>query len=187
MGAPVMEIILAAILKRFTSDNQGADLSSFRYVIYEANVRYGYEWLIHILNIIPGFSAPGFHGLASETFKVVHGSYRGTAPPSIWGSMYYNWGFVGTICWSFFLGIMIRTVYLNFNRYKVNTVSVHYFAFLFFTLGSWFADGPQYLFNGVFNELIAINWFLSFHVSKKNFVLSNDVNVLNRKVSDHVR
>ena len=82
---------------------------------------------------------------------------------------------------------MFRTVYLNFKRYNVNTVSIHYFAFLFFTLGSWFADGPQYLFNGGFIELIAINWFLSYQVSKKNFVLSNDVNVLNRKVSDHVR
>lgn len=179
--------IRGAVVNRFIFDNQGADLSSFRHVIYGSGVKYGYEWLMNLLNIIPGFSSPGFHGLASETFKAIYGSYRGTAPPSIWGSMYYNWGFVGTVFWSFLLGILFRMVYLQFKKYNINTRSIHYFAFLFFTLGSWFADGPQYLFNGGFLELIAVSWFLSIHATKNDYEIPNYSNSLNRRVSKYVR
>lgn len=141
---------LSALAVRIFSDNQTSAVVGFRYV-YEQPIQFGGEWLTDILGILPG----EFKGsdLANRIHAIIYGSDRGTAPVSLWGSVYHNWGWFGIFVFPPFLAFAYSGVSRAFlGRRDRSTLEVAGCAFAFYIFAAWIASGPMQLIN---NGLVA--------------------------------
>ncbi|WP_082517592.1 oligosaccharide repeat unit polymerase [Variovorax sp. Root318D1] len=141
---------LEALAVRLFSDNQISALVGFRY-IYEQAVQFGGEWLTDILGILPG----EYKGsdLANRVHALLYGSDRGTSPVSLWGSVYYNWGWFGIFLFPPVLSFAYCIISKRFlKRTNHTSLEIAGYAFLFYILGAWIASGPMQLVN---NGLVA--------------------------------
>lgn len=133
------------IIKRILIDQQYPQVIGFRY-IYNQDIAYGYDWLIMLRNLLP-FEVE-YVPISKIIFSVIYGSTRGTAPISIWASIYYNFGWFGSIT----MPIIIVFIY-NFihNRYVIKrqkTIMLTLcYAYVCIILGTWIAEGPAYVLN----------------------------------------
>lgn len=135
-----------ALAVRIFNDNQYAAVVGYRY-IYDQDVQYGAEWLTDILGILPG---PSYRGsdLPNRIHAIIYGSDRGTAPVSMWGSVFHNWGWIGVVFFPILLAKFYSWLSRSFLRLKSLTIlSVSGYAYLFFIFGGWVASGPMQLIN----------------------------------------
>jgi len=137
--------VLGEIGKRLFIDNQESGLIGFRYV-YDLPVQYGAEWGTAILGAVPG---SGSHGssLSNKIFEVMFGTSRGTAPLSIWGSVWYNWGASGLVIFPIILGSVFRLLPNSLIKGHKSLFRVLIYAALTIYLGTWIVDGPTTLLN----------------------------------------
>lgn len=141
---------LEALAVRLFSDNQASALIGFRYIHTQA-VQFGAEWLTDILGILPG----EYKGsdLANRIHAIIYGTDRGTAPVSLWGSVYYNWGWVGIILFPPLLSFVYCVISKRFlKRVRLSSLEIAGYAFYFYILGTWIVSGPMQLVN---NGLVA--------------------------------
>jgi len=68
--------------------NPFSGLEAFRYT-ERLPTAWGKEWLEDLSGVLPG---RGGSTLANQVFKTLYGTDRGTAPASLWGGIYYNFG-----------------------------------------------------------------------------------------------
>ena len=130
---------------RLFSDNQTSALVGFRY-IYDQTVQFGAEWLTDILGILPG----EYKGsdLANRVHALLYGSDRGTSPVSLWGSVYYNWGWFGILLFPPLLSFVYCVISKRFlKRPNYTSLEIAGYAFSFYILGAWIASGPMQLVN----------------------------------------
>ena len=137
-------ILLKHMLQRFTTDNQISSVIGFRY-IYDQPVQYGREWLNSIISLLPGIRNPV--PLASEIFYLMFGTTRGTAPPSIWGSVWYNFGWIGIATIPFIMGFLYQALYIRFMAGKRGLFRILIYSVMVVLLGLWRAGGPDSLAN----------------------------------------
>lgn len=158
--------LLDALLVRVFQDNQSSAVVGFRYV-YDLPIQYGQEWMTDILGILPSMKGSD---LANRIHAIIYVSDRGTAPVSLWGSVYHNWGWFGVIIFPVFLSFFYSYISYRFLIEKNKTVFfVAVYAFIFYLLGSWIASGPMQLINnGIVTALI-----LLFVISKYNKVFNS--------------
>jgi oligosaccharide repeat unit polymerase len=141
VGALGMEVV-----DRFSSGNQVAAIDGFRY-IYEQPLHYGLgEWVYAFTGIIPGHER--HVGLASELFRQAYGSTQGTAPASIWGGAWYEFGLGGVLGLAFILGVLYHGVYASLCRGEKTLGRLLTYAALTQILGMWAAGGPEFVFYG---------------------------------------
>ena len=76
---------------------------------YKQPTQDGADWKSSLLGILPG-AGDAKVGLAHQVFAMVYGTPRGTAPPSIWGSVYYNFGWPGLILTPILLAICYQVI-----------------------------------------------------------------------------
>ena len=134
----------AEIWKRGMEDQQGSAINGFRY-IYSLPITNGREWLDGIGGLLPG---PGGSSLASEIFETVYGSTRGTMPPSLWGSIYHNFGFIGAVvAVPILVGILVWISEFVVREGARNTIEIVGFAGVTACFGMWAAGDPMFLFN----------------------------------------
>jgi Zn-dependent protease with chaperone function len=90
----------------------------------------------------------------------MYGSLRGTAPPSLWGSAYYNLGFGGTVVFAGVLGVAFALVSASFrDRKTLNLVQAVGMAGITMTLGLWTTEGPAtVLNNGIVVFVLLLVW-----------------------------
>lgn len=129
---------------RVFKDQQASAVAGFRY-IYEQPVQWGREWAQGMTGILPG--SPG-SDLSSRIYAGLYGSDRGTAPPSIWGSLYHNFGWVGVAV----LPALLALVFVGVSRKATtprerNTLELIGIAGVFTTIGFWAAGSPETLLN----------------------------------------
>jgi oligosaccharide repeat unit polymerase len=136
--------ILNSVIERFTSNNQRASVIGFRY-IYSLDVQFGQDWLNSFTSLLPG-QGSGIN-IANEIFYIFYNSYRGTSPPSLWGSTWYNFGFLGCIIFACLLGYIYQYVYLRFINKKTTLFRNIYYSGVFIVLGTWIAGGPTTILN----------------------------------------
>lgn len=151
-----------AILQRIFIDNQNASIVAFRYV-KTLPTQYGQDWLNMLIDLLPGKNS--YLPLANRVNAIIYGgSTRGTAPPCIWTSTFYNWGYLGTIIFPIVLGYF----YQNFTKkyyYSVKTkVNIFLFTFMSITLGFWVVDSPIALFNDGFISLSILYLLLNYTI-----------------------
>ena len=138
--------LFSALIVRIFNDNQYSAVVGFGYV-YDQSVQFGAEWLTDFLGILPGDDFRGSN-LANKIHAVIYGSERGTAPVSMWGSVFYNWGWFGIAVFPLVLSAIYVVVSRGFLKNRRLTIfSAAGYSYLFFVLGGWVASGPMQLIN----------------------------------------
>jgi oligosaccharide repeat unit polymerase len=132
------------LIRRVAVDNQEAAVVGFRY-IYSRDIEIGREWRQSFVGLLPGSRGSD---LSNRIFAELYGSTRGTAPPSIWGSIYHNFGLLGILFAPGILAIVYGSVtYYGTRPRRRNTMELIGVAGMFATMGFWAAGDPMYLLN----------------------------------------
>lgn len=134
------------LARRIFVDNQQTGIAGFEYT-RTAPIQWGTEWGGSLLDLLPGVTNPT-QTLSSQVFRYLYGDSRGTAPPSMWGSVYYNFGWLGIVVGPMLLAVLYRKLTLfGLNRGSLDSLEAMGMAGVFAILGTWIAGGPDYLFN----------------------------------------
>jgi len=146
-NAQVSDRVLAAInefLRRIFRDQQEAAVVGFRYV-YQMPVQWGREWWEGLVGILPGQAGSD---LSHQIHALMYGDDRGTAPLSIWGSVYHNFGWVGAVMFPPVLALAVVMVSrLAAASMQPSSMRLIGIAGVSTTLGFWAAGPPDTLLN----------------------------------------
>ncbi|SCL32734.1 oligosaccharide repeat unit polymerase [Micromonospora nigra] len=144
------------LVDRFVHDNQASGIAAFNYTSM-LPVRNGGEWLEGLLSILPGHRGST---LSSEIFYTVYWSTRGTSPPSLWGSIHYNFDTVGLIFLAVLFGVLLQILtQRSLRRGRYNSLQLVGFAGITVVLGTWIAGGIETPMNvGLFSYLGLWYW-----------------------------
>lgn len=132
----------AAILDRVFHDNQVSAIAGWRYV-YQMPIQFGRDWLMMLKDILPGKN--DYLPLSRQIFSLFYGTTRGTAPPCIWTSVYYNWGIIGILYIPLIMGFIYKKI--ETNRHIRNPIELVLYVAMSVLLGTWIADSPMSLIN----------------------------------------
>ncbi|WP_144389517.1 hypothetical protein [Pigmentiphaga sp. NML080357] len=140
-------------LRRIFFAQQWAGLEAFRY-IYDRPIVWFHEWAESIAGILPGNRGST---LANEIHNVMFGSFGGTAPPTVFGSAYYNGGFLGIVLFFSAAGFLYTGIYARFLSGPRTASRAMTYGAIFFYLTTYFVGSPKYLFdNGVITLLVLL-------------------------------
>lgn len=151
-----------ALIDRFTSDNQYCAVIGFRY-IFEHPVQWGKDWFLMAKDILPGKS--DYVPLETIIFEIIYGSRRGTSPPCVWGSVYYNFGMLGIMVFPVLLGGIYQYLYSRLYQYPVTTLRIVLYSGLWVVCGMWIASSPVYFFNQGGISIVILMYLL--HIDRK--------------------
>lgn len=153
-GMQRLAILFEQLIFRFTGSNQISAVAGFRYT-YGLPTQNGREWFESLVGLLPGVSGSD---LDNRIFATLYGgSTRGTSPPSLWGSIYHNFGVVGCFVLAIIIAlILIKISSLALDAEKLNTIQAMGLAGMSVVFGVWIAGAPVYL----FNIGIVIYWLL---------------------------
>lgn len=137
---------LQGLIYRIFDSNQYSAVVGFRYVD-RLEIQYGYEWLVALKGLIPGIKGSD---LSNRVFNEIFGGFRGTAPLSVWGSAYHNFGFLGTLVLGFLIGFVYTKIYLRYLKGVSSIIRTCVYSAVFVFLFTWIAGAPsQLLINGL--------------------------------------
>lgn len=142
------------LIYRIFASNQLSSVVGFQYIYEYKDIALGADWLQSLKGIIPGQTGSR---ISNEIHYVLFRSDRGTAPLSIWGSYYYNFGFIGSCIGAFLMGIVYQLIYYKFLKGSANKFRICLYASLFLYLSIWVAGSPTQLLN---NGILAIVFLL---------------------------
>ncbi len=144
-GMADISAVATELLARVSGVNQETGLIGFRYV-YGLSVQNGADWVQSLISLVPGHQPQ--IGLAQEVYFVMFGTTRGTAPVSIWGSIWYNFGAIGIVVFPFLLGLLYQGVFQRLVRGPKTLFRLLLYSAAYVYLGTWVAGGPvEYLAN----------------------------------------
>jgi hypothetical protein len=155
--------ILASTVSRVFDANQLSSVIGFRYVFDMPHV-YGGEWLDDLKLLLPG--KPDHLPIAHLIHGVLYGTTAGTAPLSIWGSIWYNFGMLGVIVLSVGIGTVFRLIFFRMLRAQKTIERMVYYALLISVIGRWNAGGPITLIQTGLGVVILLK--LLFWLTKKS-------------------
>jgi oligosaccharide repeat unit polymerase len=139
-----MGVLGSEIVFRILGSNQQASVAGFRY-IYSRPQSNGAEWMQSLFGLLPGAKGST---LSNEIYASLFGSVRGTAPPSIWGSFFHNFGFQCTVLLTAFLAIAYHLISKKIAQTRdPNSLQAIGMAGVTAVLGAWVAGSPDYLLN----------------------------------------
>lgn len=138
-------VLLSELSNRFFRQGGEGQIAGFRYISLRETVR-GREWLEAMQGLLPGSRGSS---LANEIFAYQYGSDRGNSSPSLWGSAYHNFGFLGTLVVASVLACIMAWVTLLANRSEGHRSVLQLFgiAGVSVALGTWTAGSPIYVLN----------------------------------------
>jgi hypothetical protein len=137
-----MGAILGNLLQRIFSDNQLGGIVGFRYV-YELPIQWGGEWMKGLAGLLPGQTAE--ISIPNEVHAILYNSYRGTAPESIWASVWHNFHVVGVVVLPFLLGLLYQGLFARLVHSPKTLFRLLVYAGLSIIFGLWVAGGPAFL------------------------------------------
>lgn len=148
---------------RIVRQQQSAGLAAFEY-IYAQPTQWGREWGQALTGLLPGV---GGSDLGGRVFEQVYGSTRGTIPPSIWGSVYYNFGWLGVVLVPVLFAMTTSKV-VNMSALSTprNTLELTGIAGVATTLGFWASDSPIFIFNNGI-AMYALLWCVGTAVRRR--------------------
>lgn len=151
--------VFGAILKRIFNDNQSTAVHSFEYIDGEP-CQYGRDWYLMLRKLLPG--APAYMSVATRVFAMWNGgSTRGTAPPCIWTSAYYNFGVIGVVIVALILGIATARLHRRYTKRNCDELAIILYAGKSFLLAYWIVDGPITLINNGFVALCLLEYVMN--------------------------
>jgi len=147
--------VLGEIIHRIFASNQYAAVHGFRFIQQEGN-QYGMDWWQSVVGLLPGVKGSD---IANRIFADIFGGDRGTAPLSVWGSVYYNFGIIGVLPISLLIGFLYSKSYFLLLQGSYEKLRIICFSAFFVYLSIWIAGSPVQLLN---NGLLAVILLLFF-------------------------
>jgi oligosaccharide repeat unit polymerase len=153
-----------ALSSRVLRENQESGLAAFHYT-QTLPTAWGRQWLDDLMGILPGNRGSD---LANRVFEMLYGTARGTAPESIWGGIYYNFGIIGLIAVPTVLAALMAYVTRRFFLFDKgdtgpgpapNFLVVLALSGMAVSLGSWVAGSPMTVLNVGFPTYVFLYWF----------------------------
>lgn len=149
---------------RVVRANQSAGVIGFRYIYQYKEIQHGREWGESLIGVLPGV---GGSTIANEIFAYQYGNDRGTSPPSLWGSIYYNFGYPGLALAPFVLAAVItritRAGTRDVRRSSMETLGI---AGVYTLVGFWVAGSPLFMLNGGILIYIAL-WVVGRRAARR--------------------
>jgi hypothetical protein len=144
---PVLAVA-AEIWERGVWGNQETAVVGFRYIFRHAIV-WGGDWLQSVSQLLPKnlFPDKSATSLPLDIFELLYGGRGGTAPPSLWGSVWYNFGAVGIVLVPMVMGWQYHRIYASLFRGPKTLARIMIYAGATMILGLWIIGGPESLFN----------------------------------------
>ena len=166
----ISENFFAEIIQRFFDDNQGSAYYAFQY-FFKSDISWGRNYLEEIVNLV----TPGdkYLPISRVIFEIMYGSTRGTAPPCLWGSLYYNFSWIGIILFGFLYGVFAQYVGYRFYSREVDGLRCAIYGYMFINLGLLVSGGPLHLFNNGFVPLVILGWLLHIDKNSKKVLQNN--------------
>lgn len=179
----VTNSVFAELIQRFFEDNQQTAYVSFQY-IFDNGISWGKNWYEELVNII----VPGdkFTPLSKIIFNVMYGSTRGTAPPCLWGSVFYNFSWIGIIVFGFLYGILCQYISYKFFGKEINGLRCIIYSYMFVCLGMLVAGGPFQLVNNGFVPLVFLTYILHGDKYAKNVKKQGTIKNCSYNKSDYI-
>jgi len=141
----VLGVFLNQAAFRLFGSSQLAARIGFAWVS-EQDIPFGSEWWGALLGMLPGRTGPD---TANQVHALLYGSTRGTAPLSLWGSAYYNFGYFGAILFAVLLSYLLTRISASILRLKrLNLIEASGIAGVTTALGLWMTDGMTTPLNG---------------------------------------
>lgn len=144
-------------------DQQVAAVAGFRY-IDPRPIQYGRQWLDAAIGLTPMSRGSD---LDFKIFETQYGSMRGTSPPSIWGSVFHNFGWPGVLVFPGLIAAglvwVTRQGLRSVERTPLEVIGI---AGTFSCLGMWAAGDPTFLLNAGVAVYIALWWWGSARRSR---------------------
>jgi oligosaccharide repeat unit polymerase len=135
---------LAAMWQRIASDNQWGAVIGFREVMYPNGVQWGSEWWEGIKGFTPSHKGST---LANDIAQVIWGGY-GNVPPSNWGSIYYNFSWLGIALYPITSNMVIKYFYKRFYTKKKYLFRILIYTYAYLLYGAWIGASPfEFYFN----------------------------------------
>jgi len=131
------------MLERLLVVNQKASVISFRYLDQQP-IAYGAQWLESIKGVLPSHRGSNLDNIL---FSLRWGSTKGNSPPSIYGSMYHNFGTIGTLVITFLLGFSYHCIYSALFKFNKSVLVLIIFSALTIIVGRWTEGTPLALLN----------------------------------------
>ena len=135
-------VLSESIINRFLFVNQYSGLDTFKYITENEVIQWGYDWLMMLDQFMPGRSS--YLPLDNKSFNYVYGNFRGTNPPSLMVSSYYNFGVIGVILTPVFFVIICNKVFKYFQENSNNYIDYLVYILIYFALGTWVNSGIDY-------------------------------------------
>ncbi len=157
----VSENVFSELINRFLSDNQRTAYASFRY-IFSHDVTWGRNWYEELINTI--YPGDRYLPLSKVINKIMYGTTRGTAPPCLWGSVFYNFSWGGIVVFALVYGVFLQYMEYRFYSRQINTIRCCIYSYIFISLGMLVAGGPFQLVNNGFVPSIILAYVL--HVDR---------------------
>ena len=137
-------VLLGEVISRALGSNQESAIFAYYYVS-ALPVQFGAEWGRSILGLLPGVQGSD---VGNQVYEMMFGTDRGYATPSLWVSVYHNFGVLGVILVPVALAVIYR-VMTNWIRGRRGASSLQLvgYAGISVVLGVWVAGGPVYVLN----------------------------------------
>lgn len=136
------ELLSSVLLNRFIVTNQAAGLEAYRYILTYEGIQWGHDWIMSLEQILPGQSQ--YINLANKIFQLRYGSFRGTSPPTLLVSIYYNFGTFGIIIMPIILNFIFNIIYNKIYR-KISCYSDFIlYLIVHFAFSTWVISGLHY-------------------------------------------
>lgn len=128
---------------------------------------WGRDWISEISGVLPGVRGSD---LANRVFETMYGSRRGTAPPTLWGSLYYNFQLPLAIVVTVVIAVTFFTFtkrYYFSRRTNGNFLQCLALAGMAVSSGAWIAGSPLTILNQGFVAYVFVYWFASREYQKE--------------------
>lgn len=133
----------AELISRISYDQQIGSVVGFRYLA-RLPVEYGQEWFADLAGVLPG--QPG-SSLAHDVSGLLFGNTRGTAPVSLWVSIWHNFRWAGILIIPAIIGALYEGLYHRLFSGTKSLFRLLTYASLSVILGLWVAGSPATLIN----------------------------------------
>jgi oligosaccharide repeat unit polymerase len=152
---------LESIWERIASDNQWGSYMGFRDLMYPNGIQWGAEWWQGILGISPWHTGST---LANDIAGILWGGF-GNAPPSSWGSIYYNFGFWGIFLYPLVTCTLIKFFYYRFYQKEKYLFRIQIYVYCYLLYGTWIGASPiEYYMNVGIMTLVILKYLFDFSI-----------------------
>lgn len=147
---------LLSLLRRVFLIDQESAIVGFQYMDSQETV-WGYDWWKMLEQLLPGKS--DYIPVANISYYLVYGTYRGTNPPCLWGSAWYNFNIFGVTLFPFIMGVLYEKLHKTTMMFRrKDRLYLLIYAGLCTYLGVWTSGTPMTLFNNGVVTLLILRW-----------------------------